>query len=148
MRNHSKRIVAVRVVLSVLMLVFLITTIVSGVKSGEQRTDQLSQPRLRLIWRRQDGGYVAHLVSSFSEWIMATVQLIYFLTFIYEFRHFRLPYPRLEAVDPSVILNDVEGSRADTPRFSVRGEATSEKEPLLRSKSKQFMYIATGEGMK
>ncbi|GAV03215.1 hypothetical protein RvY_13674 [Ramazzottius varieornatus] len=145
LRNHSLKIMYGRVALGLLMLVFLITAIGGGVKSGQQRMDQLNNPMLRLIWRAEDGGYTAHVVSTVSEWLMGALQLVYFITFIYEFQHFRLPYPRLEPIDPAVILNDVAGTRSATPRSSIRVEATSEKEPLLGNKSKQFMYIATGD---
>lgn len=37
-------------------------------------------------WTENEGGYTAHLISTFGEWILVILMLIYILTFTNEFR--------------------------------------------------------------
>ncbi|KAK2145833.1 hypothetical protein LSH36_654g01068 [Paralvinella palmiformis] len=52
-------------------------------------------------WYPKDGGFTYHVISTASEWIMASSLLVYFVTFYSEFRHLRMAPPRVVVVELS-----------------------------------------------
>ncbi|XP_067620845.1 DNA damage-regulated autophagy modulator protein 1 [Eurosta solidaginis] len=55
-------------------------------------------------WYPSDGGWYFHVVSSISEWIMATIFCFYILTFTDEFRDVRLNHPELTLISYSITI--------------------------------------------
>ncbi|XP_018801982.1 PREDICTED: DNA damage-regulated autophagy modulator protein 1 [Bactrocera latifrons] len=55
-------------------------------------------------WYPSDGGWYFHVVSSISEWIMATIFCFYILSFTDEFRDVRLEHPELTFISYSITL--------------------------------------------
>lgn len=50
-------------------------------------------------WSSDDPGYAVHLVATISEWLMALMTVIYFATFHWEFKHFRMSPPEVVYFD-------------------------------------------------
>lgn len=80
---------------------FLFTVIGAYVASNQAETRGII-----LDWTSEKKGYSAHLVSTFSEWIMGISFVIYFLTY---FKEFRIIRPQLElAFMPQTLHLEVE----------------------------------------
>ncbi|OWA53046.1 hypothetical protein BV898_17482, partial [Hypsibius exemplaris] len=140
--NQSRAVCHVRAVIAGTVTVCIVIMIVAGVYSTEHRLGGLEDPEMRLIWRPQDGGWEEHVTSNVCEWFIGIAQLVYFATFIEEFRKFRLPIARLRPVDANATLRHGASPTSDKSGSSNGGER--ESEPILKSKSKQFLYIGTG----
>lgn len=73
----------IRITLSIVSsLSFLLTFIFASVALNEGR----GKVKNTLKWNAEEPGYVAHLWSAFSEWIMAISFLLYFFTYYWEFK--------------------------------------------------------------
>ncbi|KAI9585980.1 DNA damage-regulated autophagy modulator protein 1 [Glossina fuscipes] len=55
-------------------------------------------------WYPSDGGWHFHVISSISEWIMATIFSFYILTFTEEFRDLDIDHPQLRLISYSLTL--------------------------------------------
>ena len=143
--NQSRFICHLRAVLAAIAIIFILLMIICGVGASKQRTGGLDDPLLLLIWRPEDGGYELHVVSNVSEWIIGIAELVYFATFALEFSKFRMITPTLRPVDASATLRKGGPTATGSPAGGSEHEINREREPLLPSKSKQFLYIGTGE---
>lgn len=50
-------------------------------------------------WKKADGGYSLHLVSTITEWILGVATMTYVFTFTFDFQHFKLIEPTLQFFD-------------------------------------------------
>lgn len=121
--TRSRTRVVLRIILASCSTIALVFMETSSYLSYYNRVVEPKDVYERLHWTREMGGFQGHLVSAFSEWILLLSELLYFGTFIPEFKCFRLPYPFLVAVDPAL-----------TPlRNPERLVEREEGEPLLKS---------------
>lgn len=81
---NRKWICHLRMVLSVIAAVSMITCII-GSNIAEKRWNEHHVSPSIFKWGPKDGGYPAHLVSTFSEWAMSIALIGYFVTFIPDF---------------------------------------------------------------
>ncbi|KAF2889744.1 hypothetical protein ILUMI_16429 [Ignelater luminosus] len=73
-----------RIFLTILFFVFFLGTLVgTGIARKDFKGDDVAW------WTSEDGGYPAHLVAAFSEWLMVFVFIIYVLTMEKEFKSIR-----------------------------------------------------------
>ncbi|CAH1786819.1 unnamed protein product [Owenia fusiformis] len=93
-RMHPSRngiyICRVRLTLSLLALIFLITTFVAGVISREAWSGLKEHDHRKLHWKPNDPGYAAHITSTTGEWCLAISFLLYFFTYIRDFQKFHI----------------------------------------------------------
>ncbi|XP_073985053.1 DNA damage-regulated autophagy modulator protein 2-like isoform X1 [Rhodnius prolixus] len=82
-----------RSILCFLSVLMTIAAIVPGVVSGYYYT---GDPNQETHWRPEDGGYILHIISTGSEWILALTQCILVLTFLPEFKNIHLFSPKLK----------------------------------------------------
>ncbi|KAF2896385.1 hypothetical protein ILUMI_09789, partial [Ignelater luminosus] len=75
------RILYFRIFLTILFFVFFLGTFVGASLAGKDFEGDEG-----VWWTSEDGGYPAHLVSTFSEWLMVFVFIIYVLTMEKEFK--------------------------------------------------------------
>ncbi|XP_022089265.1 DNA damage-regulated autophagy modulator protein 1-like [Acanthaster planci] len=74
-----------RLVLSILSSISIFTCLVSSIYAGIGWSRVQHHVNDKPHWQLEDGGYAAHLVSAFTELMMVSSFVLYFLTFIPEF---------------------------------------------------------------
>lgn len=79
-----------RMILSVFCLIFFVLVAVCGIISHIKFEG--TDPR---HWYPSDGGWRYHVVSSVSEWIVATIFCFYILTFTDEFKYIKFDHPEV-----------------------------------------------------
>ncbi|XP_013385752.1 DNA damage-regulated autophagy modulator protein 1 isoform X1 [Lingula anatina] len=80
----------VRCILTLVTLLFMILMFVAGVLSLPQFSGSDKN-----MWSPDIPGYDVHVISTSSEWVMAMGLLGFFLTFMFDFRNFRVKAPKL-----------------------------------------------------
>ena len=79
----SKSIIIIRIALTIVATLSLILMSISPYISKEKFKSHLK-------WKVGEPGYTMHLVSAFSEWIMAVTLLLFFATFYKEFKKMKI----------------------------------------------------------
>lgn len=51
-------------------------------------------------WTSSDGGFVLHIVSTITEWILMISTMIFILLYVKEFRNVRISEPLLKDISP------------------------------------------------
>ncbi|XP_064635577.1 DNA damage-regulated autophagy modulator protein 2-like isoform X1 [Lineus longissimus] len=92
-----------RMVLSVLITVFFIMTIGSGVASSV-----ISGQAMRSRWEPSDPGFTEHVLSTASEWLMSICMMIFFITFVGEFQKIHVKGPSVHILGED--FNPLENS--------------------------------------
>uniref|UniRef100_A0A1B6FDX0 CWH43-like N-terminal domain-containing protein n=1 Tax=Cuerna arida TaxID=1464854 RepID=A0A1B6FDX0_9HEMI len=87
---NSLAMARLRVLLSVITSVLFFVIVVTGIISHLQFHG--SNPRK---WHPEDGGWVLHVVSTASEWVVAICFCIYILSFSSEFREITFTHPQI-----------------------------------------------------
>lgn len=77
-----------RIFLGVISIIFFVTTLVFS--SVAYASYEGKNPRK---WMPDDGGFVYHVLSTSSEWLMAGTEMIFILTFFEDFRRVKIAYP-------------------------------------------------------
>ncbi|XP_065356458.1 DNA damage-regulated autophagy modulator protein 1 [Calliphora vicina] len=95
----TKRYAHIRLGMSVCCTILFILLAVTGVMS--HILFKGLNPRK---WYPSDGGWYFHVISSVSEWIIATVFSFYILTFTDEFRDVDIDHPQLRLISYSLTL--------------------------------------------
>ncbi|XP_066583367.1 DNA damage-regulated autophagy modulator protein 1-like [Prorops nasuta] len=93
---NGRAVVNVRIGLSMLTLIFTLTTIIPGyISMSKFRGNDYKK------WLPSDGGWGWHVTSAISEWILAIVYCVFLLTFVPEFRliSFEAPVVRINYLD-------------------------------------------------
>lgn len=89
-----------RIVLSVICTIFFIIAFICGVLARLQYEGH--NPRK---WYPSDGGWIYHVCSTISEWVVAVSFCFYILSFTREFRNLSINQPQLELLENQLILN-------------------------------------------
>lgn len=97
--TSSLRTAHLRLVLSMVCVVFFLLVAIPGVISHIKYDGK--DPR---HWYPSDGGWMFHVISSVSEWLVATAFSFYILSFTPEFREIHMDHPRLLIVKTTQIL--------------------------------------------
>lgn len=107
-----------RLVLSMVCVVFFMLVAIPGVIS--HILFEGNDPR---HWYPSDGGWMYHVISSVSEWIVATAFCVYILSFTPEFRTIDFDHPQITMFDvmvedrtPVVVLVDGDDNEAESSR--------------------------------
>ncbi|XP_054271761.1 DNA damage-regulated autophagy modulator protein 2 [Macrosteles quadrilineatus] len=87
---HSSAMVWFRYVLSAICTVLFFVILVTGIISHLQFHG--SNPRK---WHPEDGGWVLHVISTASEWVVAICFCLYILSFTSEFREITFTHPQI-----------------------------------------------------
>lgn len=86
--------ICVRLVISTICIILFFTVAISGIVSHLLFDGQ--DPRK---WYPSDGGWMYHVISSISEWIIATVFCFYILSFTDEFRDIHIDHPKIRIIE-------------------------------------------------
>lgn len=99
-----------RLVLSMICAVFFLLVAIPGVISHIKYDGK--DPR---HWYPSDGGWMFHVISSVSEWIVAIAFSLYILSFTPEFRDIHMEHPKLIIIRTQSFLIVEEQGMANTP---------------------------------
>lgn len=97
--TSSLAVAHLRLALSMVCVVFFLLVAIPGVISHIKYDGK--DPR---HWYPSDGGWMFHVISSVSEWIVATAFSFYILSFTPEFREIHMEHPQLIIVRPTILL--------------------------------------------
>lgn len=103
--TSSMAVAHLRMVLSMVCVVFFLLVAIPGVISHIKYDGK--DPR---HWYPSDGGWMFHVISSVSEWIVATAFCFYILSYTPEFRDIHMEHPKLILVRTTILLIE-EGDR-------------------------------------
>lgn len=84
----------IRLAISIICTVLFFVVAVSGIISHILFDGQ--DPRK---WYPSDGGWIYHVISSISEWLIATVFCFYILSFTDEFRDIHIDHPHIRIIE-------------------------------------------------
>ncbi|XP_038047484.1 DNA damage-regulated autophagy modulator protein 1-like isoform X2 [Patiria miniata] len=125
-----------RLVLSLMSSVSIFTCLISSILAAIGWSEVQHHVDDKQHWQELDGGYVAHLVSAFTELTMVLSFIFYFLTFIPEFRHVRLKviFISHDGDDRCIMGNDREGLQCGRSYHFLSGEGSDEESTEINSK--------------
>lgn len=79
------------------------------------------QSKIPVVLFQEDGGWAWHTASAFSEWIVATAEILFFSSYTYEFSRFDVVFPKLVLAER-------------TPADSVTDSfASTDVDPIIRA---------------
>lgn len=58
-------------------------------------------------WKKEDGGFTSHLISTVTEWICAICTMGYILSFSEDFKTLHIQEPEVTIIDNHVLAADV-----------------------------------------
>lgn len=110
--TSSLAVAHLRMVLSMICAIFFFLVAIPGVISHIKYDGK--DPR---HWYPSDGGWIFHVISSVSEWIVATAFSFYILSFTPEFRDIHMEHPKLMIIRTTQLLVEEEDpqDRMSTP---------------------------------
>ncbi|XP_064602061.1 DNA damage-regulated autophagy modulator protein 1-like isoform X1 [Liolophura sinensis] len=85
-------------------------------------------------WQQDEGGFAEHIVSTVSEWAMALAMMVYFLTFVKEFRNFGMRCPVYYRHCDEQITGKIRHLSLDNST-SNQGETTCPESPESTSRN-------------
>ncbi|XP_030844939.1 DNA damage-regulated autophagy modulator protein 1 [Strongylocentrotus purpuratus] len=74
---------------AVSMIISIITGVIAEMLWFHTHGDH-TRTRSQVHWAPQDGGYIPHLISAFSEWVMSIALMVFYLTYTKEFCNLQL----------------------------------------------------------
>merc|ERR1712226_185179 len=92
----------IRFVIAMIATLALIFTIVFGYISTSRSHLSMKE---KLHWNTDEPGYYSHLVSAFSEWIMASCLFAFVLTFYHEFKNMESKFEVKRKLDLDMIVS-------------------------------------------
>lgn len=109
--TSSLAVAHLRMVLSMICAIFFFLVAIPGVISHIKYDGK--DPR---HWYPSDGGWMFHVISSVSEWIVATAFSFYILSFTPEFRDIHMEHPKLMIIRTTQLLVEEDPQdRMSTP---------------------------------
>ncbi|KYB29093.1 DNA damage-regulated autophagy modulator protein 2-like Protein [Tribolium castaneum] len=95
----NRRLNLIRTVIACASNASVVVFVTSGLIAGGQfKGDDVTK------WKKEDGGFEFHLVSTISEWICANCTMIYLLLFVWDFKSIDLSEPEISVQDNFAVI--------------------------------------------
>ncbi|XP_069696577.1 DNA damage-regulated autophagy modulator protein 2-like isoform X1 [Periplaneta americana] len=121
----------IRVALAMICTIFFILLSITGVISHLQFHGK--DPRK---WYPEDGGWEMHVVSTVSEWIVATSFCVYILSFVREFRTLSMEEPQIYL---TVERTGIPNVNSETSPIIARSSAADEVNVIVRQEGSSII---------
>ncbi|XP_072034511.1 DNA damage-regulated autophagy modulator protein 1-like [Amphiura filiformis] len=120
--EHNSQIVCtIRLMVTIVTIIAVFLSAILGILASYQ-WDPPDGDDDKFKWKPEDGGYIAHLISTFCEWILGLGFVCYYGTFFHDFRKVDLKMNMRLHVDPFPVINEethsISSAWSTEPRYA------------------------------